>query len=608
MLFASSSSTPSRSTLVLLLVGFALLVKVVLLLTRSDVFFYGEELEKATAAKGMLESVPIAHHKLAYHYYEGGGFVISHLKAFAFWLVGPTYLANKLVSLVSIAFVLAAAVVFLRRHFSGEAAFWFGMLFVFAPESFQKLPLLSLGIHFEACLFLILMFDLTLSIAELRERRWSRFLALGLVAGLGTYFSYQVLPAAGYCGLYLLIRKPHIILGPKGLTGLVGFAVGLAPLVWMYTLVGDAIFDVHGTALVGGTDYGANSVRAREFLLSVFSGKSAGELLLPVAYVVATAFSVWSLSREHEHDRSAQRGPALFLVFFVAFWLLIYAVSPFVQGHAYYYYYFNRFIPLWLSVTMLIATWLGRMRLSEERLTRRMGFFVGSLLVAFGVYATQRVIVEGRPTHVPENWTILTKTRGYTYAAYFAKLKNHLDGTLEEKLDAVSAFGDDDRLLYPAIALEFLTPEQLAREGDPGFEELLARLEAWNAEALPQLLRGLGPYIHARTRGDIPAALRSIQGFEERHRVPLWEAVGRYGNGFLHAIHGPEQVRAEVQVGLGQPGAEHYFFGQGERIYTLFRLRPDQARAFIETLPEEARPALHRGYEDARELRMLGSS
>lgn len=600
-----SSQAKSRSLLIPLLVAFALLVKVALLLTLSDVFFYGEELEKATAAKGMLESVPIEHHKLAYHYYEGGGFVISHLKAVAFWLVGPTYLANKLVSLGAIALVLTVALMFLRRHFSDQAVFWFGLLFVFAPESFQKLPLLSLGIHFEACVFVFLMFDLTLAILFQRERRFSRFFLLGLVAGLGTYFSYQVLPAAGFCGLYLAVLKSRHVFGPRGLSGLAGFALGLAPLVWMYTLVGDAIFDVHGTALVGGTDFGANSIRAREFLLSVFVDKSPQELLLPVAYVVGTAFATFSLSREHDHDRHVQRGPALFLVFFVGFWLFTYAISPFVQGHAYYYYYFNRFLPFWMTATMLIAIWIGRMRLSEESLTRRMGLFIGTLLVMFGVYSTQRVIAEGRPTHIPENFEILTRTRGYTYAAYFAKLKHHLSGTLEEKLDSVAEFGDDDRLLYPAIALEFLTPEQLSAEGEIGFEDLLDRMESWNAEALPQLMRGLGPFIYPRTNGDLAASLRSIQGFEERHRIPLWEAVGRYGNGFLHAIHGPEQVRAEVHAGLGQPGAEHYFFGIGERVYSIFRIRPDQAREFIETLPQEARPAVHRGYEDARELRLL---
>ena len=493
----------------------------------------------------------------------------------------------------------------LRRHFSERAAFWFALFFLLAPESFQKLPLLSLGIHFEACFFLIWMFDLTLSIGFQRERRLRAFFLLGLLAGLGTYFSYQILPAAGFCGLFLLTKKPRLLFGPKGGAGLFGFATGLAPLMWMYTLVGDAIFDIHGTALVGGTDFAANSVKMREFLLSIFSGKDAASLLLPVAYLVATAHAAFFLSMEREHERHSDRGPALFLLCFAGYWLLTYAVSPFVQGHAYYYYYFNRIIPLWMTAAMLIAAWIARLRSSEEPLTRQMGLFLGSTLVAFGGFASYRVIREGRPTHIPENWEILSSTKGYTYAPYFAKLKHHLEGSLEQKLDRVASFDDDPRLLYPAIAQEFLTAEQLQLEGELSFEDILSRLEAWNAEHFLELLRGLGPLLHQRTRGDLQAALHSIQGLEERVREPLWEAVGRYGNGFLHAIHGTEQVRAEVNLGLGEPGEMPFLLGVGERVYLLFRIRPDQAYDFIESMPEAARPALHRGYSRARDLRLL---
>jgi len=598
-------SKPRAKALIPLCIGLALLVKVALLLSLSDVFFYGEELEKATAAKAMLDGVPIAHHKLAYHYYEGGGFVISHAKALAFWLIGPSYLANKLVSLTSICLVLWAALSLLRRHFSQRAAFWFALLFIFAPESFQKLPLLSLGIHFEACLFVVWMFDLTLSIGFQRERRWRSFAALGVVAGLGTYFSYQVLLAAGYCGIVLLARKPRLILAPRGILGLVGFCLGLAPLIWMYTLVGDAVLDVHGNALVGGTDFGQNSLKLRAFLLSVFSEKDALSLLQPVAYLAATGFAVYSLLTDHDQERLKDRGPGLFLLFFTAFWLAIYCTSPFVMGHAYYYYYFNRLIPLWVMCSMLIAVWLARLRTSEDLMTQRMGLFLGSLLVVFGGFSTWRVVAGGRPSHVPENWAILRDTKGYTYQAYFAKLKHHMGGTLEEKLTLLAAFDEDPKLLYPGIAQEFLTAEELKSEGELSFEALAARLEAWDAEAALELMRGLGRWLHVQHGGDLPAAMQAIAGYEERFREPLWEAVGRFGQGYLHPLHVEEGIQEEVRLGLGSPGEPFFLLGTGERIYDLFRIRPDQAQSFIESLPEAARPALHRGYDRARELRLV---
>ena len=84
-----------------------LVVKIVLVLSLADVFFYCEELEKGTAAKAMIDGLPVPHHQLAYHYYEGGGFVISHLKAAAFLLVG-----ENLASTASVQEALTAALVF----------------------------------------------------------------------------------------------------------------------------------------------------------------------------------------------------------------------------------------------------------------------------------------------------------------------------------------------------------------------------------------------------------------------------------------------------------------------------------------------------------------
>lgn len=587
------------------LIVLALAVKVFLCLMLADVFFYGEELEKGAAGKAMLDGLPIEHHKLAYHYYEGGGFVISHLKAFCFWLVGPSYLANKLVALTSIAAVLWTVLMLARRAFSERVMLWTGLLFVFAPPSFQKLPLISLGIHFEACFFLFCMFDLTLGIAYRNEQRWRSFFLLGLVTGLGVYFSYQLAPAALYCALVMAWKRPRTIFGPRGLTGLAGFLVGLAPLLWMFSLVGDAIFDIHGTTLVGGTDFDRNSLKLREFLLSIYTERPALELVSPILYPAVIVLAAVVLYFDREQDRLRERGPVLFLVGFALFWLCVYVTSSFVHGKVWYYYYLHRFTPLWLVTTVVVAAWISRLRESHDPFTARFGLIVGSGLVLLGGAYTFQVAAEGRPTHLSDNWSILTGTKGYRYSSYFAKLKNHMPGTLEERLDVVSAYDEDPRLLYPEIALEFLAPGELRNDGDPKLGELLARLEAWDAEAAPHLMRGLGPWIQSRTGVDVAAALRAVEGLEERHRRPLREAIGRWGEGFLRAVGWEEQLSREARAALEAPGREDYWFGMGERVYDFHRIRPEAAEAFIETLPEEARPALHRGYRHAHDLRQL---
>ena len=77
------------------------LLRGALVLALGDVFFYGDELEKGAIGKALLDGLGgvLGHHRLAYHYYEGGGFAIGVLDALAFRLVGQNLLALKLVAL-----------------------------------------------------------------------------------------------------------------------------------------------------------------------------------------------------------------------------------------------------------------------------------------------------------------------------------------------------------------------------------------------------------------------------------------------------------------------------------------------------------------------------
>ena len=106
------------------------LFRSLLVLSLGDAFFYGEELEKAAAGKAMLDDLGVPHHMLAYHYYEGGGFVASHLKAAAFWLIGESVLANKIVALFSCLLVLWAGWWACMRAFGSASAHAFCALYV----------------------------------------------------------------------------------------------------------------------------------------------------------------------------------------------------------------------------------------------------------------------------------------------------------------------------------------------------------------------------------------------------------------------------------------------------------------------------------------------
>ena len=147
-----------------------LLVRGLSILALAEVGLFGEELEKGAGAKAILDGLDVPYHELAFHYYEGGGFVVSHLKALLFALVGESLLAQRLAGLTTCVLVFAACWRLLDHHFGRRAARVGALLYLFGPECFQRYSLLSLGIHFEAMAFGVFVLDGGLRLAFDRER------------------------------------------------------------------------------------------------------------------------------------------------------------------------------------------------------------------------------------------------------------------------------------------------------------------------------------------------------------------------------------------------------------------------------------------------------
>ncbi len=581
------------------LLAAGLAVRIAFVLSLADVFVYGEELEKGTAAKAMLDRLGVEHHRLAYHYYEGGGFVVSHLKALAFLLVGQNLLAHKLVALAFFAAIFVTGFKLCRRHFGGTTAVSFGALFALGPEAFQKLSLISLGIHFEASLFALLAFSATMTLIWRDRAGWRAIFLLGLAGGFGCYFSYQLVPVVAWCGLWLVLRRPHFVLGPLGLVGLAGFALGLVPLGLMWREVGEQVFFVHGTWLLDqqGPAGVPNSFLLRDFVRSLYLDKTplqlVGVVAWPLAFVASTLQAVFAVDRdEREH-----RGEELFLALFVPYWLTIYFLSSFVQGEVYHYFLFNRFAILWAVSAIVIARGLARQLRSEEATTVTLGAACSVALAAVGLLGAWHVLRTGRPFALEHNASALVRTKGYSYAPYFAKFIPHLEGTAREKLTVLARFREERRdLLYPAITSE------LYKDSDRTFEELYATFEEFDAEGASDLVKGLGPLVLRRTNADLASALKAVEGAPERYREALREAVGRFGADYRLTA---ADLDVEVAAGLGRAGAVDYWFGLGDRVRRHFWRRPDLALEFIARQPEEARGPLETGWRAAIDRQRL---
>ncbi|MCH2104676.1 MAG: hypothetical protein MK297_11780 [Planctomycetes bacterium] len=582
-------------------VALLLLARGALVLSLGDAFFYGEELEKAAAAKAMLDGLDLAHHHLAYHYYEGGGFVISHLKALAFLAFGETLLANKLVAALWCVGVLLAGCWACRQAFGEAAAHAFGGLYVFAPVTVQKLSLISLGIHHEACLFILISLGLASRLLEKQEIRSSAL--LGLCVGFGVYFSWVVALAGAACGLALLWRWRSRV-DPRCVGALVvGGLVGAAPLWIMVSLVGDAVFDIHGTGLASTAERSL-SVNLRDFLRSIYIegalGGVLGALVWPAAVLSAAIFCGRG-GVDFQVSRRRQAG--LFSLFMVVF-LVAYLSSAFVQGSVYHFFLMLRLVPLWIVGACLVAAAVGRAW--ETRAEGGAFAWVGAGLAAVGVFGLWGGVWEGQPRSMSQNLTSLNEERGYVYSSYFEKLIPHIPGDTPERLRVLLGFDEDDpALLREAIASELFRRRGVSLEEDYAY--YLGLVEAVEPGRFSEYQLGLGPLLSAWLGTELRSSLTAVQA-AGMDASALAEALGRTGRG-LRTRKGDPTLDGAVGVLLddlgiveGVPGDQAFARGAGWRLHLVLRrtvYQPWRVDDVLGAAPVGLRSSFREGYEAA---------
>jgi branched-subunit amino acid transport protein len=559
------------------------LVKGWMILALSDVFLYGEELEKGTAAKAMIDGLAIDHHQLAYHYYEGGGFLISHLKALAFLVVGENLLAHKLLGLFTCALVMSFGWRILAHHCGRREALMFGLLFIFGPQAAQKISLLSLGIHFEAMFFGVLMLDQCLRLIQshLGEDPTRPLLRLGIVAGLGLYFSYQMAVFVGGVGLALLIMRPGIVFSRGGAFGLLGFVIGALPLIWMGSLVGGELFNVHGRALV--TDESRVELLGT-FLNSVYADRGGFGLLTRIVYPLAGIGALaFALLRGGLVPR--------FLAGIALLWTVAWIGSGFILPEHDYAFDWMRMMPLWVVVLLVGSIMAGR--------AGRGGTVVVGALCVLGVWNTACILGEARPWSPFQNLGLLHRVKGYHYLGYVPKVLPHLSGERAGQLRRLARFDEP----HP----EFLHAD-LAAMGlsdlDQDFGADLQLVEELGGEQHLDWVRGLGRQLVGATQGDVARALTAADGMGRELGDRLAEAVGRVGHDWKVS---PESLSAEVAAHMASPRAPAYLVGAGARFVRSFVVGPgtfsyylnlDAAREWIAQQPLATREHLTRGLEE----------
>ncbi len=603
---APSTSLAWRAVLLWALVF--VVARSILVLSIGDVFFYGEECAKGTAAKAMLDRLPVEHWRLAYHYYEGGGFATSHLDALAFALIGPSLLALKIVALGFGVAILALGMRFAGRWFGVPSAHLFAALYVFAPATIQKLSLLDLGIHYQALLFTLGVLHFALVLTECPSASRRHAFAFGLCAGFGLFFSFQCAIPIAIAALWILARRRSIVASRDGGLIALGAIVGAAPLLWMAAHVGSAVFDIHGSSLVSENDGApSKSLAFAELADSLFSGRSARDWIALAVLPLIASIGAWvAVAR----GGAARRAMGLVLAFGIAY-AIAYAVSPFTIGDLYHYFRLNRLCPLWFVAVLAASAAIG----NASRGAARIVLAVLALAVCGdGLVDLEVERNRGVDASLADNFHLLATTKGYEFRDYVGKFTHHLDGGEEWKLKVLLGFRESSReLLLPSIC------EQLFEDPQVDLDRRAALLARNVGGEWRVGLAGWGVLLRRRMGGTIVERVKSLESFPADWRERLAEAIGRAGSSVAPT---EDRVRGELAQLRGNSLPDAFWRGFGWRLYAThgdresatryFDALPpplwasrDRARAFVANEDPHVAQLVLEGYDAARAANTL---
>jgi len=555
------------------------LLRAWLALCCADVYFYGEELAKGTCAKVILERPPIPYWKAVYGYHEGGGFVVAHLKALGFALLGESLLVHKLVGLLTASLVLSAGWMLARQAFGARAAAIFAFLYALAPAAFVQFSLLTIGTHFEALFFAAHVLRLSLKIVDDGGGAREDWLWLGLATGFGTYFSLQTLPVALCACVVLLVGLRRKFLSRGLAFGAAAFAVGAAPLVSMALLAGELVWKVRGATYGKAADAGPVGALLDLFgPLSVADHSIALDVLLFAAQA-ALALACLALWR-------GRRLAVLALLGYVALYLALYATSGLAVGMGGLTFLWIRICAPWFATTILAAAAIDA--LWNRR--RAVAFAVLASYGAAGLQDLARLTATGSPATLVENAKVLATTRGVDYPQYFELFLPHFD--VDKASKARIAMHLDD----PTPELPAATAQVLWGKAELPTPVLLDEVRAafgplrWRAAVL-----GLGRALHPGEDYDLPHAFSAISVAPVDVQPLLAEAIGRSGIGPRFRV---DRLQELVDApGVPEQWREAWWRGCGWRVRMTFRLVPTRGRAWIAGQPEPMRSALLAGFE-----------
>lgn len=561
------------------------LVRGLLVLSCADVFFYGEELGKGGVAKAIVDGADIPYHQLAYAYHEGGGFVICHLRALAFLVVGQSILAAKLVAIATTSLVLVAGFLLAAEAFGRRAALIFGVLFVLCPDAWLRFSLVSIGTHFEALVFQGAILVTTFRILRHGGEGRRDWFYLGLACGFGLYFSLVALGAIGAAGLMLIFGLRRKFAGRGLAYATLGALIGAIPLFVMLRLVGLDAVRVRGFGLVEREHPSPWS--AVMDLLTPLRAEGRVDDWLQLVLVGGLALTSAFLVRERR-----ARLAALGILGYLAVYMAIYLGSGLAVSMNGIWLIWWRMCPVWFFGIVLAAAAIDA--LLDRR--RAIGVPALALLVAAGIADVARLVADGRPDRLAANAAYIARAKGYDFTEYFDQLVGHLAGTEKDKIQAMLGFDDATHLLPASIAHSVFEHSELP------LESVIAISRDAFGSRFEQAVLGLGHHLHPMPGYDVPAAFARLGEVPPEFRAGFSRALGRTGLGQRYRR---DRLVEQIEQPVPDEWRPDFLFGFGWRVWRAYILDPAGGEAFVASRPAGERELIERGLAFERAAWML---
>ncbi len=188
---------------------------------------------RATCAYDFLAEKNLNIFDYTFRHNEGGSLIAALITSVIFKAFGVSVFSLHLTPLIFSLFSFLIGLFLVKKYYGIKEAFFFGILYIFVPQTYMQLSLIAWGNHVESILFTFLIIYCLGNISAGKKVYKAGFFALlGFVCGFSIWFAYINMIGVLAAILYLFIFGKGTLSIKRALVSLGFFVIGISPLIF----------------------------------------------------------------------------------------------------------------------------------------------------------------------------------------------------------------------------------------------------------------------------------------------------------------------------------------------------------------------------------------